>query len=134
MDTTLLLFFFVAAFLLTCLLVLLALSSSRPTKSWYLFFLVSCLGWLCLLAFRPQWANGITLFVIPVLWLAGTLKASSPFTLGNVSHPLNGEPRVTQEQLKGRAGTLEALRLYFFLLVMALIVFIAFAAASYRMD
>jgi hypothetical protein len=134
MNTTLLLFFFVAAFLLTCLLVLFALSSSKPAKGWYLFFLMSCLGWLCLLAFKPQWMNGLTLFVIPMLWLAGTLKTSSPFTLGSASHSFNGEPRVTQEQLKGRAGTLEALRLYFFLLVMALIVFIAFAAAFYGMD
>lgn len=129
MSIPLLLFFFVAGFLLACLMVLFVLSNTPQSKVWYLFFMLSGTIWIWVLLTKPNWINALTLFILPFLWLAGSLKVSSPLTSGNVPpHRLNGEPRVTQEQLKGRTGTLEAVKLYFLLLAIVLVLFMAFYA------
>lgn len=126
MSIWLLLFYFVAAFLLACLIVLFALSKTTQARVWYLFFMLSGAVWLWVLLTRPDWVNTLTLFILPLLWLAGSLKVSSPLTTGNVPQKRpNGEPLTTQEWLRGSAGTREALRLYFLLLAIALVLFIA---------
>jgi hypothetical protein len=133
MSIVLLLYFFAAAFLLTSLLVLFFLSKSRQAKGWYLFFIISSTAWLWFLVSKPQAVNGLLLFILPLFWLAGSLKVSSPLTSGSTTpHTPNGEPRVTQEQLKGRSGTLEALRLYFLLLAVGLVLLIAFGVGIVR--
>jgi hypothetical protein len=133
MSISLLLFFFVAAFLLACLIVLFALSNTPQARAWYLFFILSSVAWMWVLWTRPSWINLLTLFILPFLWLAGSLKASSPLTTGNIPQKRpDDEPRVTQEWLRGRAGTREALRLYFLLLAIALVLFLAFFASIAR--
>lgn len=128
-DTMFLLFCFAAAFLFVCLLILFFLSNSRQAKGWYLFFMLSFVGWFWFLLAKPQWVGNFWLFILPLLWIAGSMKASSPLTSKAPSYHPNGEPRVTQEQLKGRAGTLEALKLYFLLLMAGLVLFLTFFLA-----
>ncbi|HEY9746072.1 MAG TPA: hypothetical protein V6C99_07630 [Oculatellaceae cyanobacterium] len=132
MNTAILPFMFAAALLLICITILLILSPSKQAKGWYTFFLLSALVWLWILAIKPQWAGSLLLFILPLLWLAGSMKVSAPL-VSNASQPHqpDDEPRVTQEQLKGSAGTLEALRIYFLLLVIALALLMTVTAALF---
>lgn len=114
---------------MACLLVLLALSRTPLAKAWYAFFLLSSAAWLWVLWVHPQWTNALTLFILPLLWLAGSLKVSSPLASGSIPHPPDEEPRTTQEQIRGPIGRLEALKIYFLLLAISLVLFLAFYAA-----
>lgn len=128
-----LVFFLVAGFLLACLIILWCLSSSKQSKGWYAFFILSFIGWILMLTLQPHWVGGFWLFVLPVLWVAGSLKASSPLTSHTMPPPKDPIFHATQEQLKGPAGTREALGLYFLLLTLGLLLCLILGFAFFPM-
>jgi hypothetical protein len=115
-----LLFFFIAAVTFMCLLVLFFLSPAH-SRTWYALILAGQIVWTTLL-YRPSWFDAPLLFyLLPLAEIALLLR----FGLAGISMrqfpTMRGEPRVTQEQLRGPTGTREALTLYFTLAAIGLI-------------
>jgi hypothetical protein len=103
-----------------CLLVLFFLSPAH-SRIWYAVILAGQLVWTTLL-YRPSSFNAPLLFyLLPLTEIALLLR----YGLSGISMrrfpTMRGEPRVTQEQLRGPAGTREALTLYFTLAAIGLI-------------
>lgn len=129
--TFMLAFFMVVGFLLSCLIILLFLSPSKQSKGWYTFFILSFIGWISILLFQPHWVGGFWLFIVPLLWIAGSLKVSYPLTSHTMPQPKDKLFNATQEQLKGPAGTREALGIYFLLLAIGLVICLALGLAFF---
>ena len=134
-----LLFLFLVMMTAACLLVLITINQNRRIRTWYLLVLATFIAWGVRLfqpAYGPQdgW-----LYLVPLAWLAGTFALGFPKTSpdpfsGAISETGQGEPRQTQEAIRGKAGTREALQFYFSLLFVVMIAVLTFyhLAASYR--
>lgn len=137
---SMLLFGLMCLLVLACLAVLLAVSPERRARLWYAVFIISFMPWAWLLYSRPA-ADGLGwLYLMPLIWISTTLWfiMVSPASR-NFIQPAGGtgEPgMLTQERLRGIGGSREALRYYFGLLLIALIVIMTFmfSAAAFSVS
>lgn len=100
---------------LTCLLtlILLLLSPTVAVRSWYLAVFISLAPWARLILSMSVQPLPLWFYVLPGLWIVLTLWLAFPPTRSVKLPSLSGEPQTTLEHIRGRAGTTEALRLYF---------------------
>lgn len=94
-------------------LVLLLISSLVKIRLWYLLVLISFPFWAKWILAQPEASPPFWFYGLPVLWVIFTLWLAFPKTSGLETPTQPGEPRTTVESLRGPAGTLEALRIYF---------------------
>lgn len=128
MDITVhnLLFCLLSALIAGCITVLFFNTEGKQARLWYGFFLLSFIAWISVLLARPGW--GLPwLYLLPVVWIPVTFRYSIvPIDFRGFNaevHNLGtGEPRHTQESLRGPAGTREALSLHFALTLISLLI------------
>jgi hypothetical protein len=128
--------YFLVPLTLVSLIVLFFLAHARPLKIGYQMIMLSYVAWVWLLYAIPDNSlNIIWIYALPLAWLIvlfrfGFSKGAYPAE----GPPQLGEPRYTQEALRGSAGTQEALRFYFLLLFIGLVLLqlILFLAGSHN--
>ena len=122
---------FLALAVLLCLLVLLFLHPQPGWRLWYMVVSLSFAAWVLIIYLKPGW-GGLGLLIFPLIWILGILFQSRP--LPPRPETFAGEPLVTQEQLRGKAGTREALIIYFTLVLLALLfVWVVFYLSQWLM-
>lgn len=103
-------------------LILMLISQPARVRVWYLLVLVSFPFWVQPILFQQGSPLPLWFYLIPALWIVGTLGLALP-KIDRQSPPLQlGEPKTTIESIRGPAGTSEALRIYFTLVFLASII------------
>lgn len=128
-----LLFYFLVALTIVTMVVLLLMAQRKEIKAGYTVFLFSYLGWLWLMNTLPTGSvAAFWIYGLPLIWLVLLFRFGFPKTNGQDMAPQLGEPRYTQEFIRGEAGTREALTFYFLLLLIGLIIlqFVLYLANS----
>jgi hypothetical protein len=90
--------------------------------------------WSWLLLARPERIGIGLLYVLPLAWVALTFYFSLPNAAPGNFAPQTGEPtNMTQERLRGREGTREALTFYFGIVLIGLVVTLVFFISAFSL-
>jgi hypothetical protein len=121
-----LVFFFLSAMVLACLLVLLALAQDRRHQIGYLILLFSFIAWDWSLYSLPRPTTSGWIYVLPLIWLILIFRFGFPRVTSHEFPVTPGEPRHTQEALRGDTGRREAITFYFAILLVGLLLTLMF--------
>ena len=115
-------FFFLASLAFVCILVLQALALNPRLKAGYAAMALTYVLWIWALYNMPAGLAAWWVYALPLVWMVLLFRFGfSGFGKVHQYPTFTGEPRYTEESLRGRAGTREALTFYFLLLLIGLI-------------
>jgi hypothetical protein len=127
---TTLVFFFLSAMVIACFVVLLALARDRQHRIGFLILLFSFLVWDWALYSLPRTTTVGWLYILPLIWLILIFRFGFPRLASPQFPETPGEPRHTQDTLRGQAGKREAVSLYFAILLVGLLLSLMFLFSS----
>ncbi len=112
---------FIIALILSAMLLLIFKAETTWNRFWALLLILTFAAWvggLWIMPFGPAvWGIYILPFILMALLFGLILAAAGPMQ----PHQYREEPYYTQEELRGRAGSKEALTIYFWTLLVFLL-------------